>query len=153
MFKTHEAYIQACYALARQAVDRGNQPFGALLVRDGAILLRAENTEHTDRDPTRHAELNLVSQAARQFGVDALADCTLYTSTSPCAMCAGAIYWAGISTVVYGCSETTLAASAGDDFLIPCKTIFAHGQRPMTVIGPVLEAEGAAILAAYWSDV
>lgn len=150
MLAQHKTFIQECYRLARQAAARGNHPFGALLVRDGTIVLTAENTVHTDRDPTRHAELNLVSAGARSLGLEALATCTLYTSTEPCAMCAGAIYWAGIGAVVYGCSEARLGQYAGDDFLMPCRTVFARGKRPMQIVGPVLEDEGAAIHAGYW---
>ena len=78
-------------------MGNGDHPFGALLVKDGEVVLTAVNTVNTDHDNTRHAELNLVSQAMRQFDADFLADCVLYTSTEPCAMCAGAIYWAGIT--------------------------------------------------------
>lgn len=150
MIIDHEPFIRECYRLARQAVAHGNHPFGALLVQDGRIVLTAENTVHTERDPTRHAELNLVSAGARTLGLDALVTCTLYTSTEPCAMCSGAIYWAGISGVVYGCSEARLGQLAGDDFLMPCRTVFARGRRMMTIVGPVLEEEGAAIHAGYW---
>ena len=146
----HEPFIRQCYVLARQAAGRGNHPFGALLVRDGVVVLTAENSIHTENDPTRHAELNLVSAGARTLGLEALAACTLYTSTEPCAMCAGAIYWAGIRSVVYGCSEARLGQFAGDDFLMPCRTVFARGKRSIVVIGPVLEEEGAAIHAGYW---
>ena len=147
----HAAYIRQTYALAQQAAAHGNHPFGALLVRDGAVVLAMENTVHTASDPTRHAELSLVSQAAQQFTAEELAASTLYTSTEPCMMCSGAIYWAGIPTVVYGCSEQALAAAVGSaDFLTPCRDVFARGARPVTVIGPVLEEEGAAIHRRYW---
>ncbi len=150
MITEHEPFMRECYTLARQAAGRGNHPFGAILVRDNAIVFRAENAVSTDCDPTRHAELNLVSSAARELGPEALRHCILYTSTEPCAMCSGAIYWAGISTVVYGCPEAALGQIAGDDFLMPCRSIFAAGQRPVRVIGPVLEAEGIAIHTEYW---
>lgn len=147
---TSEALIRECYALARSAMQKGNHPFGALLAHNGAILLRAENTVHTEHDVTRHAELNLVSQAARLFPAEVLQVSTMYTSTEPCAMCCGAIYWAGIGEVVFGCSAEGLGRVAGADFLIPSREVLARGQRAVRVFGPVLEEEGLAIHAAYW---
>lgn len=149
-FTQHEPFIRECYRLAAQAVERGNHPFGALLVLDGAIVASAENTVHTLTDASRHAELNLIQQAASQLTPEQIARCTLYTSTEPCMMCSGAIYWSGISQVVYGCSEAKLAEFAGDDFLAPCREVFARGKRPMMVIGPVLEAEGAKLHQNFW---
>ena len=146
----YEEFIQECYRLARQAVTKGNQPFGALLVHKNRIILTAENTIHTENDVTRHAELNLVSQACRQFSPALLNNVILYTSTEPCAMCTGAIYWAGIGTVVYGCSAAGLASVVGNDFLNPCTELLATGQRATKVIGGILETEGIAIHQDYW---
>ncbi|MCB8975918.1 MAG: nucleoside deaminase [Ardenticatenaceae bacterium] len=148
-----ESYIRQAFALASEAMTNGDHPFGALLVREGAVVLTAVNTVHTDHDITRHAELNLVSQASQQFSRAFLAECTLVTSTEPCAMCAGAIYWSGISRVVFGCSAAVLGTIAGDDFLIPCAEIFARGSRPVEVIGPVLEEEGTAVHQQYWPKI
>ena len=148
--ENEKVYMRQAIALAEEAVVNGDHPFGALLVKAGVVVLTAVNTIHTNHDITRHAELNLVSQAARLFSPEFLAECTLVTSTEPCAMCAGAIYWAGISRVVYGCAATTLDQVAGGDFLIPCKEIFARGNRPITVIGPVLEEEATAVHQQYW---
>lgn len=150
LLENETAFMRQAIALAEAAVANGDHPFGALLVKDGVVVLTAVNTIHTDNDITRHAELNLVSQAARQFPPEFLADCTLVTSTEPCAMCAGAIYWSGISRVVFGCAAATLGQIAGDEFLIPCAEIFARGTRPVTVVGPVLEEEGTAVHQQYW---
>ena len=89
----HEQFIRHSLKLARAARAAGNHPFGALLVREGQILLTAENTVNTEQDITGHAELNLVRSASRQLGLDGLRGTTLYTSTEPCAMCTGAIVW------------------------------------------------------------
>jgi len=101
MSVSHEYFIRESINLSRLAVKHGNHPFGALLVKDGEILLTAENSVESDHDCTCHAELNLISQATRQYSAESLAGCALYTSTEPCAMCAGAIFWAGIPLVVY----------------------------------------------------
>src|SRR3978361_2066555 len=80
--------------LAAEARAAGNHPFGALLAdRDGNVIAEAGNTVETDRDPTGHAALILVRKSG-PLGAAALAGTTLYTSTEPCAMCAGGIYWA-----------------------------------------------------------
>jgi tRNA(Arg) A34 adenosine deaminase TadA len=147
----HFALMRRCYELAADAVANGNHPFGALLVHQGKIVLEAQNTVHSAKDPTGHAELNLVRLAGQQFSPELLRECVLYTSTEPCVMCSGAIYWSGIGGVVYGCSETTLAQYAGADFLTPCREVFARGSRPVSVVGPILEAEGAHLHRKFWS--
>jgi tRNA(Arg) A34 adenosine deaminase TadA len=146
----HEPYIRQCYDLARQAAGNGDHPFGALLVYEGEVALTAVNTVHSHRDVTQHAELNLVSQAGRLLGYTALADSILYTSTEPCAMCTGAIFWAGIPTIVYGCSAESLGQIAGGSFVVPSRQLLAKATRPTHIIGPILEAEGIVIHQAYW---
>ena len=107
------------------------------------------------RDMTAHAERLLASRASKAYRPDFLAGCSLYASAEPCAMCAGAIYWAGIGRVVYGQSERDLkqktAAHAENPTLdLPCRVVFAAGQRPVAVIGPLLEDEAAALHADFW---
>jgi tRNA(Arg) A34 adenosine deaminase TadA len=150
MAESAESLITECYRIARSALQKGNEPFGALLVRDGRIVLRAENTIITDGDLTKHAELNLISQAVQSFDSETLSHCTLYTSTEPCVMCAGAIYWAGITRVVYGCSTEALARITGGRFAVPCRELFAKGGREIEVIGPVAEEEGLQIHREFW---
>ncbi len=151
MRSPHETTIRECYRLAKRAVEKGNHPFGALLVSDDRILLTAENSVATDQDSTRHAELNLISQGLRKLGPDVVRSCTLYTSTEPCVMCSGAIYWAQIPTVVFGCSAGALRAIAGEPFLISCREVLDRGRRPTCVVGPVLEEEGLEIHREFWS--
>jgi len=85
----HEPFARQAIELARQARLAGNHPFGALLVVDGTVTLSAQNTVRTDRDPTAHAETNLVAQAIRQLTPDQIRRSVLYTSCEPCAMCVG----------------------------------------------------------------
>jgi tRNA(Arg) A34 adenosine deaminase TadA len=106
---------------------------------------------------TGHAERLLATQASKQFDRDVLAGATLYTSAEPCAMCAGAIYWAGIGRVVYGLAEPRLKELTGDHpenptLDLPCRTVFAAGQRKVEVVGPMLEEEAAALHAGVWSS-
>jgi tRNA(Arg) A34 adenosine deaminase TadA len=151
MMAEHERFIRQSIELAQRARAMGNHPFGALLAVGGEGVLTAVNTVNSDHDPTRHAELNLVSQAARQFDATTLAQAILYTSTEPCAMCTGAIFWAGIRTIVYSCSAAKLGEIAGGTFVVPCRDLLAYGQPAVAVIGPVLEAEGVAVHEGFWS--
>jgi tRNA(Arg) A34 adenosine deaminase TadA len=146
----HVPHILRCYELADEAVARGNHPFGALLVVDGEVVAAARNEAVVSRDPTRHAEMVLLSKALALLTPEVRIRAVLYSSTEPCTMCSGAIYWSGIATVVFGCSAAALASAAGSDFLVPCPEIFARGQRRVDVIGPVLEAEGRAKHLSYW---
>ena len=141
--------------LARQAREGGNHPFGALLSgADGDVIAEAMNTVETERDPTGHAELNLVRRTGH-LGADALATTTLYTSTEPCAMCAGGIYWAGIGRVVFALAESELLTMTGADprnptLALPSRTVFAAGSRPVVVIGPVALPGAREVHAGFW---
>ena len=146
----HESFMREALRLAERSVEHGNHPFGALLVKDGEVILTAENAVNTENDVTRHAELVLVSRASKTLTPEALAQCTLYTSTEPCAMCAGAIFWAGIPRVVYACSAETLGEIAGSTFVVPSRELFARGLPVVEVVGPILEEEAAQLHRAFW---
>lgn len=146
----HISHIQRCYQLADEAVAGGNHPFGALLVLDGQVIATAKNDAVISRNPTRHAEMVLLTTALPELPADERSRAVVYSSTEPCIMCAAAIYWSGISTVVYGCSAAALASAAGGDFLAACHEVFARGERNIAVVGPVLEAEGLAKHLVYW---
>jgi tRNA(Arg) A34 adenosine deaminase TadA len=153
-----EALLRRAFDVARHSRAAGDHPFGSVLADgDGKLIMEQGNgftSEGGDR--TAHAERLLASRAARAYGLAFLARCTLYTSAEPCAMCAGAIYWAGIGRVVYGQSEKALKAQTGaheenPTLDLPCATVFAAGQRPTEAVGPMLEDEAAALQADFWS--
>ncbi len=152
----HETYLRRAIELAKNAREHGNHPFGALLVSQaGEVLLEAENTVTTERDVTGHAETNLVREASKRFSADVLRTATLYTSTEPCAMCSGAIYWSGISSVVYALSEAGLLELTGNNeenptMHLPCREVLGSGQRPIEVIGPMLETEAKCVHEGFW---
>ena len=148
--ENHQHFIEKTYQLAQSAQGHGNHPFGALLVIDEKVVLSSENTVISDNDITKHAELNLVSLATQQLTTKSLDSAILYTSTEPCAMCSGAIFWAGISTVVYGCSAKKLGEISTGSFVVPCRDIFKYGNREVSVIGPLLETQGADIHRGFW---
>ena len=142
--------VRVVFAVASRARVNGNHPFGAVLVKDGEVVAEAENTVVTDGDPTCHAEMNLVRRVVGEVSREDLRGCTLYASTEPCVMCCGAIYWAGIRHVVYGCSAHVLARHAGGSLTVPCREVFAHGRCATVVEGPLLEVEGEALHVGAW---
>lgn len=151
-----EAMLRRSYAVARRALDHGNHPFGAILVdREGNVLIESENGFLPSRDMTAHAERLLATRASTAHRPEFLASCTLYSSAEPCAMCAGAAYWAGIGRVVYGLSERRLKEITGNHpenptLDVPCRVVLEGGQRRVEVVGPLLEDEGAALHLAAW---
>jgi len=126
-------------AVALRAMALGRHPFGALLLApDGDTVL----AEQGNIDTVNHAESTLARQAASSWPGAYLAGCTLVTTFEPCAMCAGTIYWSGIGHVLYGADETALLALTGDHpenptLALPCRQVFASGQRAVGVTGPV----------------
>src|SRR5277367_252557 len=149
-------FLRRSFAVARRALSHGNHPFGAILVgRDRTVLIEAENGYMPSHDGTAHAERLLATQACTTLKPDVLKHATLYSSAEPCAMCAGAIYWAGIGRLVYGLSEHRLRALTGNHpenptLDLPCREVFNSGQRETEVIGPLLEDEAEALHAGVW---
>jgi tRNA(Arg) A34 adenosine deaminase TadA len=142
--------------VAARALTHGNHPFGCVLVGvSGDVLLESENGYMPERDMTAHAERLLATAASRKYRPAELVRCTMYISAEPCAMCAGAIYWAGIGRVVYALSEKRLKELTGNHVEnptldLPCRTVFAAGQRKVEVVGPLLEDEAAAQHKGVW---
>lgn len=158
---THEddvRYLRRTIEISRASREHGNTPFGALLVSpDGEILLEQENVEIDTHKCTGHAETQAVERASQLYDRDYLWDCSLYTSAEPCSMCSGAIYWANVGRVVYAMTERRLLELTGSNeqnptFDLPCRTVFAAGQKEIEVVGPFpeLEVEAAAVHEGYW---
>jgi tRNA(Arg) A34 adenosine deaminase TadA len=151
-----EHFLRRSFDVARRAMTHGNHPFGAILVDENRnVLIETENGYMPAHDGTAHAERLLASQACTTLSADVLRNATLYSSAEPCAMCAGAIYWAGIGRVVYGLSEHRLRAVTGNHpenptLDLPCREVFKSGQRTTEIIGPMLEDEAEALHAGVW---
>ncbi len=151
-----EANLRRSFDVARRAMARGNHPFGAILVGpSGEVLIESENGYLPGRDMTAHAERLLATRASTSYRPDFLASCTLFSSAEPCAMCAGATYWAGIGRVVYALSERRLREITGDHpenptLDVPCRVVLEGGQRRVEVVGPLLEEEAAALHREAW---
>lgn len=152
-----ENFLRRAIELARRAREDGRHPFGALVVNEcGRVVVEAlNNAVRPAGDPTQHAELNACAAASELLNEVELATCTLYTSTEPCAMCAGAIYWTGIGRVVFALSEKNLYRFTGSHIEnptldLPCREVFARGQRPTLVTGPFLEDEAGRVHEGFW---
>jgi tRNA(Arg) A34 adenosine deaminase TadA len=148
-------FLRISFMVAQHAREKGNHPFGAVLVDDhGKILLEAENTVVTAKDCTGHAETNLMRKATAIYDSQFLAKCTLYASAEPCPMCTGAIFWGNVRRVVYGLSEESLYKIVGEDseevLYLPSREIFARGKKPIEVFGPALESEARQVHLGFW---
>ena len=126
--------------LASESVKSGGGPFGAVIVKDGEIIAGRSNSVTIDNDPTAHAEVNAIREAARKLGTFDLSGCTVYTSCEPCPMCLGAIYWAHIDRIFYGNNREDAAAIGFDDDFI-----YRELDKPMSLrsvpILPLLQNE------------
>ena len=110
------AFMRLAIALSERAMAEGTGfPFGAVVVRDGAVLAEGYNQVFADNDPTAHAEVVAIRRACERVGSPVLDGCTIYTSGEPCPMCLGAIYWAGIEKIYYANDLATSAAAGFGD--------------------------------------
>ncbi|MCP4143630.1 MAG: nucleoside deaminase [Chloroflexi bacterium] len=152
--KVNEKLLRRAIEIAKNAREHGNHPFGALLAdADGNILLEAENTVVTENDCTGHAESNLMRKASKKYAPEELQNFTLYTSTEPCAMCSGAIFWGDVRHVVYALKEVGLYEITGEtpyELALPCREVFARGTHPVEVEGPFLEEEARQVHLGFW---
>jgi tRNA(Arg) A34 adenosine deaminase TadA len=137
----HTAHTRRAIDLAEAARDRGDDPYGSVLVQDDRVVMEAKNAVVTDDDLAAHPELSLARRAVREFTPEQRHETVLYTSTEPCPMCAGGLYHAGLPAVVYSVSAER-AGELGTDLVVPSTTVFAGGGRSVAVAGPVLPAAG-----------
>ena len=105
MEKTDEYFMRLALKEAEMALSENEIPIGAVIVANGKVIARAHNQTETLHDVTAHAEMLAITAAANQLGGKYLSGCTLYVTVEPCVMCAGAIGWAQLSRIVYGCGE------------------------------------------------
>lgn len=143
----HEPMRQAIEA-SREAVAEGNMPFGATLVSpEGTLLWTARNNQITRGDCTGHAELVLVREATAKLGADALRGGTVYASGEPCAMCSGAMFWAGIRRVVFAASQQDIIdALGGEQLPIRSAQVYAGASPAVQVDGPLLGSSAIEVL-------
>ena len=134
--------------LAEEGIAQGCGPFGAIAAKNGTILAEAVNRVTLDSDPTAHAEVVAIRKAAKELKSHNLSDCTLYCSCEPCPMCLGAIYWAGISRVVYACDRSDAAKAGFSDKDIYDEIILNPEQRSI-VFKHITDSGGEAVFRKW----
>lgn len=140
-------YMQVAFDLAQQAAIAGEVPVGAIVVKNGEIIGRGSNAPITTHDPTAHAEIRAMRDAAQTLGNYRLVGCTLYVTLEPCAMCAGAIQHARIAKLVYGASDPKTGACGSVVNLMAEPKLNHHAD----IAGGVLAAECGALLSSFFS--
>ncbi len=142
MSSEHAVYMNAALEFAREAASAGEIPVGAVVVRDGKIVAGARNRREELRDPTAHAEILALREAAKALGDWRLSGCTLYITLEPCPMCAGAAAMARVSLIVFGAYDAKMGC-CGSAYDIPGDAVFGS---PIPCVGGIMEEECAAVL-------
>lgn len=140
--------MRSALELAGQAQEAGEVPVGAVVVKDGTIIGRGYNRPISAADPTAHAEVMALRDAARHLGNYRLSDCTLYVTLEPCVMCVGAIFHARITRLVYGATDPKTGA-CGSVIDLPAEIRLNHH---MQVTGSVLAEEGGSRLKQFFAE-
>ena len=135
----HEYFMREALIEAK----KGDLPYGAVIVKDGEIVIRGYNTAQTDNDVSAHGELNALRKFTKQHGysLDALSGYTLYTTCEPCPMCAAACVWAGVSQLVFGASTAQLIDLGTKQIDISCQTVVQKSFQEIKVVGGILADE------------
>jgi len=141
-----ETFMREALAMAKLAAEAGEVPVGAVLVREGAVVGRGYNRPVTGKDPTAHAEVLALRDAAEQIGNYRLGECELYVTLEPCAMCAGAIMHARVSRVVFGATDPKSGACGSVVDLFAENRLNHHA----TVTGGVMAEEAASLLQEFF---
>lgn len=142
----HDSHMRKAFELARAAVDRGDEPFGSVLVRDDTVIMKESNQEITEDDIRRHPELHLAYRACREYDAEERAAMVMYTSTEPCPMCAGGMATAGFGRVVYSVGSDELAAFTGTEPSARSADIL---EGISDVVGDVLNESGRQLHQDY----
>lgn len=145
-----EKFMREAIRLSRHAVEHGNEPFGAVLVKDGEIVFSNENQIHTRHDFTFHGELGLIREFSAKTGITDFHEYTLYSSCEPCFMCSGAMVWVKLGRLVYGASNIELERILGQEGSECSRIVFEHSYWQPEVTSGVLREECLAVLREYF---
>lgn len=145
-----EVFMKKAIKLSKLAVEHGNEPFGAVLVKDGKAVFCNENQIYTKHDPTFHGEAGLIREFCAQTGIADLHEYTLYSSCEPCFMCSGAMVWVKLGRLVYGASNTDLEHILGNAGCNCSGMVFKNSFWKPQVTSGVLREESLAVLREYF---
>lgn len=142
-----ETFMREALALARRAAEAGEVPVGAVVVKDGVVVGRGYNQPVSGKDPTAHAEVMALRDAAERARNYRLGECELYVTLEPCAMCAGAIMHARVSRVIYGAADPKSGACGS------VVDLFAEGRlnHHASIVGGVMAEEAAKLLQEFFT--
>lgn len=143
-------FMRQAIELSKAAVEHGNEPFGAVLVKDEQVVFTNENQIYTRHDPTYHGEAGLIRDFCAQTGITDLRAYTLYSSCEPCFMCSGAMVWVKLGRLVYGASNMELEALLGKKGCNCSEIVFDNSFWQPEVTAGVLRDESLAILKDYF---
>lgn len=146
-----EIFMKQAIELSRLSVEHGNEPFGAVLVKNGEIVFTNENQIYTRQDPTFHGEIGLIRRFCEETGITDLRKYTLYSSCEPCFMCSGAMVWVKLGRLVYGASNTDLEQILGKKGCNCSEIVFQNSGWHPEVTAGVLREESIRILEAYFA--
>ncbi|MEM5012553.1 nucleoside deaminase [Niallia taxi] len=149
MTNKDELFMRKAIDLAKQARKEGNEPFGAILVKDDEIVMVGENKINTFCDPTHHAEIGLIRRYCSENNIFDLREYTLYTSCEPCVMCSGAMVWANLGRLVFSVTHDQLAEIAGSNIMISCSEVFGKSPNIPLVVEKILNEEGISVFEGY----
>lgn len=147
-----EFFMEKAIELSVRAVENGNEPFGAVLVKDDRIVFTNENQIYTKKDPTFHAEMGLIRRFVEETGITDLKEYTLYSSCEPCFMCSGAMVWVNLGRLVFGAGNEELEMILGNKGISTTKTVFDNSFRGPEVKGGVLREKSLEVLKSYFSE-
>lgn len=147
-----EQFMKEAIRLSALAVEHGNEPFGAVLVKDNQIVYTNENQIYTAGDPTFHAEAGLLRRFFAETHITDLSEYTLYSSCEPCFMCSGALVWAKLGRLVFGASDIDLCALLGESGSQCSDIVFRNSPHRPAVTAGVLRDESLAVLQAYFHN-
>ena len=145
-------FIRKAIELSAAAVEHGNEPFGAVLVKDGEIVFTNENQIYTMHDPTFHAEAGLIRRFCAETGITDLRDYTLYSSCEPCFMCSGAMVWVKLGRLVYGASNSDLEEILGKEGCNCSRMVFENSFWKPQVTEGVMREEALEVLRPYFTS-
>ncbi|NIK68274.1 MULTISPECIES: nucleoside deaminase [unclassified Paenibacillus] len=147
-----EIFMREAIYLSKLAVEHGNEPFGAVLVKNGEIVYSNENRIYSATDPTFHAEAGLLRRFCAETQITDLREYTMYSSCEPCFMCSGAMVWTQLGRLVYAASDMDLCGLLNEKGSRCSEIVFGHSHHKPEVLGGVLREESLSVLAGYFSQ-
>ncbi len=148
MNEQEEIFLRRAIQLAKEAREKGQEPFGAVLVKKNEIVAEGGNQIYTLSDPTAHAENALIRDYCQKHKIMNLEGHVLYCSTEPCMLCSGAVFWARISKIVFSLSQEMLHKISGGSTKTDCRTLLKPHPW-IEIVGPALSEEGLKVFEGY----